>query len=58
MKEMYTFMDKSNDSITLRPEGTAGIARALISNSLHKVCLKDIFIMAQCLGMKDHKKVD
>ena len=34
MKEMYTFMDKSNDSVTLRPEGTAGIARALISNSL------------------------
>ena len=34
MKEMYTFVDKSNDSVTLRPEGTAGIARALISNSL------------------------
>ena len=32
MKEMYTFLDKSNDSVTLRPEGTAGIARALISN--------------------------
>ena len=32
MKEMYSFFDKSNDSITLRPEGTAGIARALISN--------------------------
>ena len=32
MKEMYSFLDKSNDSITLRPEGTAGIARALISN--------------------------
>lgn len=32
MKEMYTFLDKSNDSLTLRPEGTAGIARSLISN--------------------------
>ena len=32
MKEMYNFLDKSNDSVTLRPEGTAGIARALISN--------------------------
>ena len=34
MKEMYTFFDKSRDSVTLRPEGTAGIARALISNGL------------------------
>ncbi|MGE5506246.1 MAG: histidine--tRNA ligase [Actinomycetota bacterium] len=33
-KEMYTFADRSGDSITLRPEGTAGVARAFISNSL------------------------
>lgn len=33
-KEMYTFYDKSNESVTLRPEGTAGIARAIISNGL------------------------
>jgi histidyl-tRNA synthetase len=33
-KEMYTFTDRSGDSITLRPEGTAGVARALISNGL------------------------
>ncbi|MBO6784635.1 MAG: ATP phosphoribosyltransferase regulatory subunit, partial [Alphaproteobacteria bacterium] len=26
-KEMYTFEDKGGDSLTLRPEGTAGIAR-------------------------------
>ena len=32
MKEMYSFLDKSNESLTLRPEGTAGIARALITN--------------------------
>ena len=32
MKEMYTFIDRSNDKLTLRPEGTAGIARAIISN--------------------------
>ena len=30
-KEMYTFTDRSGDSITLRPEGTAGVARAFIS---------------------------
>src|SRR5271154_7349792 len=33
-KEMYTFADRSGDSITLRPEGTAGVARAVISNGL------------------------
>ncbi|MEM8827300.1 MAG: ATP phosphoribosyltransferase regulatory subunit, partial [Pseudomonadota bacterium] len=31
-KEMYTFDDRSGDSLTLRPEFTAGIARAYISN--------------------------
>jgi histidyl-tRNA synthetase len=33
-KEMYTFEDRSGDSLTLRPEGTASVARAVISNSL------------------------
>ena len=33
-KEMYTFDDKGGDSITLRPENTAGIARAFLSNGL------------------------
>lgn len=33
-KEMYTFEDRSGDSVTLRPEATAGIVRACISNSL------------------------
>ena len=33
-KEMYTFTDKGDRSITLRPEGTAGIARAAIENGL------------------------
>jgi histidyl-tRNA synthetase len=33
-KEMYTFNDKGNRSITLRPEGTAGAARASIENGL------------------------
>ncbi len=35
-KEMYTFIDQSNESITLRPEGTAAVARALINNSLYE----------------------
>ena len=33
-KEMYTFADRGGDSLTLRPENTAGIVRAFISNSL------------------------
>ena len=33
-KEMYTFNDKKDRSITLRPEGTAGIVRAAIENGL------------------------
>jgi histidyl-tRNA synthetase len=33
-KEMYTFETKGGDNITLRPEGTAGVARAFISGGL------------------------
>lgn len=33
-KQMYTFEDKSGDSLTLRPENTAGVARAFISGGL------------------------
>lgn len=33
-KEMYTFFDKGNRSITLRPEGTAGVVRAAMQNGL------------------------
>ncbi len=33
-KEMYTFLDKGNRSITLKPEGTAGVARAYIEDNL------------------------
>lgn len=33
-KEMYTFLDRGDRSITLRPEGTAGVVRSFIENSL------------------------
>ena len=33
-KEMYTFDDKGGRSITLRPEGTAGVARSFIENGM------------------------
>nr|YP_009394019.1 Histidine-tRNA ligase [Polysiphonia sertularioides]ARW62581.1 Histidine-tRNA ligase [Polysiphonia sertularioides] len=34
-KEMYSFKDQSNRGITLRPEGTSSIARAIISNKIY-----------------------
>ncbi len=34
-KEMYTFNDKGNRSITLKPEGTAGVVRSFIENGLY-----------------------
>ena len=48
-KEMYTFSDQGGDSLTLRPEATAGIMRALISNGMlrgqrHKLwCIGQMF---------------
>jgi len=33
-KEMYSFADRGGEQLTLRPEGTAGVARALISGGL------------------------
>lgn len=33
-KETYTFLDRGGESLTLRPEGTAGVARAFISEGM------------------------
>ena len=38
-KEMYTFEDKGGRSITLKPEGTAGVARSFIENGLQNSAL-------------------
>jgi len=42
-KEMYTFKDRGGDSITLRPEGTAGVCRALITNGLTQTLPQKVF---------------
>ena len=34
-KEMYSFIDKGDNRVTLRPEGTAGVMRALIEHKLY-----------------------
>jgi len=42
-KEMYSFEDRGGDSITLRPEGTASIARALITGGLTQTLPQKVF---------------
>jgi len=36
-KEMYTFTDKGDRSLTLRPEGTAPVCRAYVEHGMHKL---------------------
>ncbi len=43
MKEMYTFADRGNESLTLRPEATAGVCRALVSNGLTQSLPQKVF---------------
>ena len=38
-REMYTFEDRGGRSITLRPEGTAGVVRAFVEHGMHKLPL-------------------
>lgn len=48
-KEMYTFSDKGGRSITLRPEGTAGAARAFVENGLFNEALpQKIYYLTSC----------
>ncbi len=42
-KEMYTFEDRGGDSLTLRPEGTAGVCRALVTNGLTQSLPQKVF---------------
>ena len=42
-KEMYTFEDRGGDSITLRPENTAGICRALVTGGLTQSLPQKVF---------------
>ena len=42
-KEMYTFDDRGGDSITLRPEATAGVCRALVTNGLTQSLPRKVF---------------
>jgi histidyl-tRNA synthetase len=43
MKEMYSFTDRGGDSVTLRPEYTAGLCRALVTNGLTQSLPQKVF---------------
>ena len=43
-KEMYTFTDRGGEQMTLRPENTAGVARALISGGLSAAPAAEVFL--------------
>jgi len=43
MKEMYSFEDRGGDPITLRPEATAGVCRALVTNGLTQSLPQKVF---------------
>ena len=42
-KEMYTWKDNSGDSLTLRPEGTAGVVRMMIEHNLPREGIQKVF---------------
>lgn len=47
-KEMYTFIDKGDRSITLKPEGTAGVARMFLENSLQMEPMPQKYYYLNC----------
>lgn len=46
VKEMYTFNDRADRNLTLRPEGTPGVVRAVLENSLSLPCR--LFYIGPC----------
>ncbi len=56
-KEMYTFEDKGGRSVTLRPEGTAGIVRAFVENGLFNEALPTkLYYLIQCFRYEKPQK--
>ncbi len=56
-KEMYNFVDKSGEHITLRPEGTSSCARAVIEHNMCYNSTQRLWYQGyQCSAMKDLKK--
>ena len=57
-KEMYTFEDKGGRSITLKPEGTAPVVRALIENNIYAQQQPSKFMQFLPSDMKSRSQVD
>ena len=56
-KEMYTFEDKGGRSITLRPEGTAGVVRSFLENGLFNAALPvKLFYLIGCYRYEKPQK--
>lgn len=56
-KQMYTFNDKGNRSITLRPEGTASVARAFLQHNLYAETLPfKAFYNVPCFRYENKQK--
>ncbi len=56
-KQMYTFNDKGNRSITLRPEGTASVARAFLQHNLYAEALPfKAFYNVPCFRYENKQK--
>ena len=47
-KEMYTFTDKGDRSLTLKPEGTAGVVRSFIENNLGETLPAKLYYISPC----------
>ena len=55
-KEMYTFPDRNGDLLTLRPEATAGLVRAGITNACFTTKNKNFGRLVPCSAMKSRSK--
>ncbi len=56
-KEMYTFLDKGERSVTLRPEGTAGVVRAFLEHGLFNAPLPvGLFYLINCFRYEKPQK--
>lgn len=56
-KQMYTFLDKGGRSITLRPEGTASVARSFLQNSLYAQAMPiKMFYNIACFRYENKQK--
>jgi histidyl-tRNA synthetase len=56
-KQMYTFNDKGGRSITLRPEGTASVARSFLQNSLYAMPMPmKMFYNIACFRYENKQK--